>query len=213
VQGIIERTNDFRKSQELEPVGVDPSLEEAASAFASFMARTGKYGHTADGRRPSARAAAAGYARCIVAENIAYVYRSSGYDAPALAEQLVEGWKNSSEHRENMLNAAVTQTGVGIAQGESGRYFAVQMFGRPKSAALRFTVSNEAGTQVSYRAGKRSFSLGPRALRTHTVCRPMQIRIPLSGRAEPFTARVSDGVRYTVLEREGGLTVNVSAAP
>jgi uncharacterized protein YkwD len=48
------------------------------------MARTGIYGHVADGRQPVDRAAAEGYDACIVSENIARLYRSAGYDAVAL---------------------------------------------------------------------------------------------------------------------------------
>lgn len=134
---VVERTNAFRKTQGLEPASVEPALERAAREFARFMAKTGKYGHTADGRRPPQRATAQGYEYCIVSENIAYQYRSSGYDSATLAREMVEGWKESPEHRKNMLEPAVTQTGVGIAQGDDGRYFGVQMFGRPKSAARR----------------------------------------------------------------------------
>ena len=59
------------------------------------MANTGNLSHTADGRQPVERATAQGYDHCIVLENIAYSYRSSGYDAPALARDMVEGWKKS----------------------------------------------------------------------------------------------------------------------
>ena len=205
---VVEATNAFRKAQGREPVSVDPALERAAREFAGFMAKTGKYGHGADGRTPAQRAVAQGYEYCIVLENIAWLYRSSGYGTAALAEALVEGWKGSPEHRRNMLNTAVTQTGVGIAQGEGGRYYAVQMFGRPKSAAIRFSVRNRAGEMIEYRAAGRSFSLAPRATRTHTVCRPPTLRVELS---KPFTARPGNGASYTVVERSGGLAVITGA--
>lgn len=192
-------------------MSVDSTLEKAARGFADFMSRTGKYGHGADGRRPPERAEAAGYDACIVAENIAYAYRSSGYGTGELAEQFVDGWKNSPEHRKNMLARPVTQTGVAIAQGKDGRHFAVQMFGRPKSAALRFSVRNRASAEVSYRAGARSFSLPPRAVRTHTVCEALQLRIALPG--ESFAGRITDGARYTVVERKGALAVETSRGP
>lgn len=197
---VVERTNVFRKAQGLEPVSIAPALEQAAQEFARFMAKTGKYGHAADGRRPPQRAAAQGYEYCIVAENIAYQYRSSGYDTATLAQEMVEGWKQSPEHRKNMLEPAVTQTGVGIAQGEEGRYFGVQMFGRPKSAAIRFSVRNRAGGQIEYQAGERKFSLRPRATRTHLVCRPTEITIALASKSEPFTTLAQDGARYTVTD-------------
>ena len=174
-------------------------LEAAAQGFARFMARTGKYGHTADGRRPAQRAAAAGYDYCLVAENIAYQYRSGGYPSGAkLGAELVEGWKNSPEHRQNMLLPAATETGVGVAQGEDGRYFAVQMLGRPKSAAIRFSVENRSGESVQYKAGGKSYRLAPRVTRTHTVCRRPELSIDVPGSKESYSTRPTDGARYTV---------------
>jgi hypothetical protein len=166
------------------------------------MARTGKYGHGADGRRPPQRAAAAGYDYCLVAENIAYQYRSSGFEsADALAQALVEGWKRSPEHRHNMLLGNATETGTGIAQGEGGRYFAVQMFGRPSSAEVRFSIENRSGQPVRYSAGERSFTLEPRVTRTHTLCRRPELSIEAPDGGEPFRAQPEDGARYTVTAR------------
>jgi hypothetical protein len=190
----VAGTNAFRKSQGLEPVQTDRALETAAQRFARYMAKTGKYGHGADGRRPPERAQAAGYEYCIVSENIAYQYRSSGFaSAAALGEALVEGWKHSPEHRKNMLEPAVTETGVGIARDEGGRYFAVQMFGRPKRAALSFSLLNRSGERVEYRLGGKGYALAPRATRTHTICRPAKLEI-----GDRFRAQAADGARYRV---------------
>jgi uncharacterized protein YkwD len=175
---VVEGTNALRNDRKLEPVSAQAKLEAAAQQFARHMAKTGKYGHTADGRQPSERAAAQGYDYCIVSENIAYQLRSSAYESPsALAEELVEGWKDSPEHRKNMVDPAVTHTGVGVAQGEGGRYFAVQMFGRPKSASIQFEVVNRSGGRIEYRAGERRLWLAPRVSRTHTVCRLLASRV------------------------------------
>ncbi len=196
---VVERTNAFRKAQGLQPVQANAHLRAAAREFARFMAESGKYSHTADGRKPAQRSAAQGYDACIVSENIAYLYRSQGYDAPALAREMVEGWKQSPEHREAMVDPAVSQIGVGIAQSASGRYYGVQMFGRPKSAAITFTVRNRSGEPVAYRAGQRRFSLPPRAQRTHSVCRPMQLAMETPA---SFSGRARDGATYLV--RDGG---------
>src|SRR5437660_1586343 len=50
---IVEQTNAFRKAQGRKPVAVNKELARAAGDFARFMARKDRYGHTADGRRPS----------------------------------------------------------------------------------------------------------------------------------------------------------------
>lgn len=199
---IVEGTNAFRQSQGLPPVERDAALDAAAQQFARFMARTGKYGHGADGRRPPQRAAAAGYDYCLVAENIAYQYRSSGFDSSgALAQTLVEGWKQSPEHRHNMLLEAATETGTGIAQGDGGRYLAVQMFGRPRGAAIEFSIENGSSRPVQYTAGERGYTLAPRVTRTHTLCSRPELSIELPGRSEPFSARPKDGASYTVTAR------------
>src|SRR5438093_8390140 len=104
---ILEQTNEFRAAQSVEPVATSRELAAAADAFARFIAQSANLSHTADGRQPAERASAQGYDPCIVSENIAYLYRSAGYDAPALAEEMVEGWKKSPGHRKNMLDPAV----------------------------------------------------------------------------------------------------------
>nr|WP_049780242.1 CAP domain-containing protein [Aromatoleum aromaticum] len=207
---IVSHTNVFRQEQGLAPVERDAALERAARDFVRFMAKTGRYGHTADGRRPSQRALAEGYEYCIVAENIGYQYRSDGFGSSAeLAEAFVEGWKNSPEHRRNTLEPAVTQTGVGLAQGADGRFFGVQMFGRPKSASIRFEVQNRSGERVAYRTGERDFSLQPRELRTHRACRPSRLSIARPAGDSPFTTDIEDGRRYTVRD-DGVATQPVS---
>lgn len=206
---IVEKTNAFRQDEQLEPVQPNPKLNETAQYFADFMARTGKYGHTADGQRPSQRASNHGYAYCIVSENIAYQFRSTGFTSDELAERFFSGWKHSPEHRENMVDPGVTEIGLAVARQEgSPTYFAVQMFGRPKSKSISFEVDNRSGTEVKYtvrREGSdRTFPLPPRLRRTHQRCRPTQLQF-----SQPDTTiDVQDGATYVVQQSpEGGLEV------
>ena len=198
---VMEKTNAFRKAEGLAPVRPDRELTSAAREFARFLAKTGKIGHTADGRQPVERAAAQGYEHCIVSENLAYLYRSSGYEDEPLAADMVEGWKKSPEHRKNMVDGAVTQTGVAIARDQAGRYFGVQMFGRPRSEAIRFNVRNEAGRDVAYRMGDRQFNLPARTAREHALCRPVELII------QSFRARPRDGATYAVVRRGNSVAV------
>jgi hypothetical protein len=90
---------------------------------------------------------------------------------------------------------------VGVARDASDRYYAVQLFGRPRDAALRFSVQNRTNRPVQYRAADQAFELAPGATRTHAVCRP--VTIDLAGLApDPVPAR--PGTRYVV--RDGGVT-------
>lgn len=176
VQLIVADTNQFRVDQQLSKVNPAAKLTETAQYFANYMAENDKYGHTADGRRPADRAKEHGYEYCIVLENIAYQYRSTEISATELATKFFEGWKNSPGHRKNMLDPDVTETGVAIARSDkTGYYYAVQMFGRPRSASIDFEIINRSGESVDYKLGDRSFELPPRYIRSHAMCRPQAI--------------------------------------
>lgn len=173
---IVERTNELRRAEHVPPVQVDPRLDRAAFEFARYMARTGKYGHEADGRDPTARAQAQGYSYCLVLENIAYHYDSRGYETPRLAWASVDGWKASPPHRKNMENPLVIHTGVGVARGDNGYYYSVQMFGLPRSAAVKFEVRNESRLTIHYRIGEQPYSVAPRSVKTHETCTREAVR-------------------------------------
>ena len=131
---IVELTNELRVKQGRAAVRADATLSATAQAYAAHLARVGQLTHTADGRRPYQRAAARGYAWCIVRENIAYRFDSAGFTSDALARQLMDGWINSAGHRANLLAPQVRDIGVALARSNSGRYYAVQMFGRADPA-------------------------------------------------------------------------------
>ena len=205
---IVNKTNEFRKSQQQSPVTTNADLTAAAEYFAAYMARTDRYGHTADGKRPADRAKQHGYEYCIVSENIAYQYSSSGFEDEELAEKFVEGWKNSPGHRKNMLEPYVTATGVAVAQSDkTGYYYAVQMFGRPKSKAIEFSIKNEADKTIQYTIGERSFSLPPLYTRTHSRCRPPEVQLTLGEKADTKTLKPGGGESYLVASQNGQLSV------
>jgi len=139
---VVQKTNAFRQQHGLEDLKRNPQLMQTAQDFAVFMARTSKYGHTADGQWASQRARAHGYAHRALTENIAYQYSAAGFTTEKLADGFVTGWKNSRTHRRNMLDPEMTETGVGVAYGpQSGAYFAVQLFGRPASKEIESQVT------------------------------------------------------------------------
>ena len=202
---IVSRTNRFRRKQDRRAVQVDPQLVQTAQYFADFMARTDKYGHHADGNRPAERATEHGYEYCIVSENIAYQFSSAGFTTQELAQGFFQGWKHSPGHRKNMLNPDVVETGVAIARSdETGFYYAVQMFGRPKSLRIEFQISNDSDATIEYDLGKRSFSLPPRYTRTHQRCRPTELIIQWSAERESTALQPNDGDHYTIVRQESG---------
>jgi uncharacterized protein YkwD len=198
---IIDQTNAFRKQEGQAPLSINPKLTDAARYFAGYMARTGKYGHTADDQRPADRATKHGYESCILAENIAYQYHSLGFTTADLAQQFFEGWKNSPGHRKNMLDADVTETAVVLAQDAgSGYYYAVQLFGRPKSQSIQFQIANQTDATVEYQVGSQTFPLPPGYIRTHQRCRPAELKLPSpEGKDGAAGLRPASGDRYAIV--------------
>ncbi len=207
---IVARANEFREDQGLQPVEVSAKLTDAAGYFADYMANTDRYSHTADGKTPAERAEEHGYEYCLVTENIAYVYSSAGFSTEELAEKMVEGWKESPEHRKNMLDPFVTESGVAVAHSsKSGNYYGVQMFGRPKSLSISFTIENQAEVPVEYTIGERAFELRPRYRYTHEECLPDVLTFYLPGEPKPErrTYRPESGDHFIIAATADALEV------
>ena len=210
---VFQYTNEFRKQQGRRPLKLNDKLSQSARDYADYLARTDKFGHTADGKQPSQRAAEHGYAWCVVAENIAWEYDSRGFTTDQLARQLIDGWKHSPEHRRNLLDPDVTEVGVAVAFGKaSGRYYAVQDFGRPRSLAVSFQVANQSDVEVRYTVGGQPFTLPPRYTRTHERCRSAAVDFLKPGDQEGEVLRPRKGTRY-VVRPDGAGGYRVEAGP
>lgn len=173
---IVSSTNDFRKDQKLTKVTVSPELSETARYFADFMATNDKYGHDADGSDAGKRARDHKYVYCLIEENIALEYDSRGFNATNLARSFFVGWKNSPGHRKNMLNADVLETGVAVAHSpRSDRFYAVQLFGRPRSATIQFAIRNESSKKVAYKIDGKQFPLERATTVRHQQCQTSEL--------------------------------------
>jgi uncharacterized protein YkwD len=209
---VVEGTNEFRRQEGRPRLERNDALEKAARDFATLMARTGEFSHEAGGSTPSERARGHGYDFCLISENIAHQYSSAGFQTAELARKLVEGWKNSPGHRKNMLAPDVTDTAVAVAHSTAKglqRYYAVQMFGRPRSASVAFQISNLTPFMVRYRVADRAFVLQPRTIRTHTECTPQALAFELpedpNPRGPQFTTRSGD--KFVVAREKGQFSV------
>ncbi len=99
------------------------SVNQAAAAAANVRAREieGAFSHTRpNGSSFSTALKEQGASYRAAGENIAYGQRS--------AEQVMEGWMNSSGHRANILSAQYTAIGVGVYRSASGTLHWVQLF-------------------------------------------------------------------------------------
>ncbi|MEZ6091944.1 MAG: CAP domain-containing protein [Pirellulaceae bacterium] len=178
---IIQLTNDFRKEHQLEAVQMNEEMQAAAEKFAQFMAESDKYGHGADGRTPAQRVEAAGYDYCMVRENIAYRVDPSDLNAETLAQKFTQGWIDSPEHRENMLADYISDTGVAIATTDGQTYYAVQLFGRPKSKSYKLTLLNRTDQPYTVRiesnGGSDEIDVAPRVRLRMQRCFPMTLSL------------------------------------
>jgi uncharacterized protein YkwD len=204
---IVARTNEFRVAQKREKVTTSDELTATARDFARYMARTLRYGHEADDRTPAERAKQHDYAYCIVLENIAYQYNSEGFMVDELTSAFVEGWEKSPEHRENMLDPDVTETGVAVVESkETGYFFAVQMFGRPRSQRIQVEVENKADVPITYQLDDREFKLVPRQIRTHERCRPPVLTVEWGAATKqpPQRLRLPAGGHFVIERAKAG---------
>ena len=125
-------------------------------------------------------------------------FQAEGFSTEKLAESIVTGWNESDEHRKNMLLPAATDTGVAVVQSrDTGVYFAVQEFGRPKSAAIEFRIANRTEATVRYKLDDHEYELLPRFVRTHAICLPEDLTL-LNGEETVATLHPTDGDRFNV---------------
>ncbi|WP_208759312.1 CAP domain-containing protein [Microbispora triticiradicis] len=117
---VVRLTNVERAKAGCGPLKHDARLRTAAYGHSADMSAQKYFDHTSkDGRSFADRIKAAGYSFRAAAENIAMGYPS--------AQAVVQGWMNSSGHRQNILNCTYTDIGVGYVA--SGNYW-TQDFGR-----------------------------------------------------------------------------------
>jgi uncharacterized protein YkwD len=124
---IVELTNGERRNGGLADLRAEARLMHAAQLQADQVASLRRLEHVlpdAQYPAPADRLAAAGYAWRAYGENLASGQRS--------ASEAVTDWMNSPGHRENIMNSAFTEIGVGYSTDSTGRPYYVQVFGTPR---------------------------------------------------------------------------------
>jgi uncharacterized protein YkwD len=115
----------YRQSQGLSAVSLDPRLNAFAQAQANAMAAHNEMSHDVGGSF-SSRVRAADLGTTQVAENISYGTYTDG-DA-------MRQWKNSPGHNANLLMPSATRFGIAIAPSGGKVYWAMVVAGDPASA-------------------------------------------------------------------------------
>lgn len=130
VQTMVSAINAERTKAGLHALSPEPSLMQAAQAYARTLARKGDIDHLGpDGSRPAQRAERAGYKWGFIGENLA-----AGQLDPA---ETVGDWLTSKGHRENMLDRRPVHLGVGYVarSGDDFGHYWVLLVGSPRGRA------------------------------------------------------------------------------
>jgi len=116
--------NDFRREQHLIPLERRPELDRVARAHSEDMAERGFFAHESpEGRNWVDRLGLAGVSGFRMAgENVGQTSRADPN------REILEGWKHSPVHRENLVSRPMNATGVGIARSADGRLFYTQLY-------------------------------------------------------------------------------------
>ena len=131
-QQVLELVNQERAVRGLNLLAADELLTSAARGHSQDMSQNNYFSHTSPaGTSPGQRITASGYPSGAWGENIA-----SGYPS---ATSVMNGWMNSTGHRDNILRASFCDIGIGYVA--AGRYW-TQDFGRKQGVSSCPSVDN-----------------------------------------------------------------------
>ncbi|MEW5860102.1 MAG: CAP domain-containing protein [Cyanobacteriota bacterium] len=116
-----ELINQYRKSQNLPPLTLDPRISKEARSHSQAMAN-GAVPFSHNGFEQRAKAIDKSISYSGASENVAY---NQGFSDPA--KQAVEGWLKSPGHLKN-IQGQYDLTGVGVAKNAKGEYYLTQIF-------------------------------------------------------------------------------------
>ncbi|MCA9813435.1 MAG: CAP domain-containing protein [Nitrosarchaeum sp.] len=147
---IYELTNEQRRNHGVKELVLDPALSLISKHHSEDMVKRSYYSHySPEGYEPSDRARQSNY-ECVkdygsyytegISENIASGWLYSSYSPNILitkyvwlnneeiASELVDGWMNSKDHRENILSVNYDSIGIGISISDNDEVLATQNF-------------------------------------------------------------------------------------
>jgi uncharacterized protein YkwD len=117
---IYNRVNQYRQSQNLPPLTIDPIISAQAKAHSEQMARAGRIGH--EGFNDRVQSVSKEIVYRSAAENVGY---NVGYAQPeAIA---MEDWIGSPGHQKNLVGR-YDLTGIGSAKNDRGETYFTQIF-------------------------------------------------------------------------------------
>jgi hypothetical protein len=144
VKEIIDQSNEARSRFNLEPLQVDNKLMGAAQAKAEDMARLRYFEHIApDGTTAWDYMKKYDYYYVVAGENLAITNQST--------QNVINGWLNSTTHRDNLLSDTYRQFGIGMAtygdyKEHKNTYVITAFYGAADGTQLAGAPTNPSGT-------------------------------------------------------------------
>ena len=103
----LKLINDYRATNGLKPLRLDPKLTVAAKAHSRDLAKTDRISHYgSDGSSPWDRVKRAGYSAKIAAENVG--------TGQASLQEVFKGWEQSPGHNRNLLLPGAKDMGIAL---------------------------------------------------------------------------------------------------
>jgi uncharacterized protein YkwD len=126
---VLALINQERLNRGLSQLSMRNKLTAAARGHSTDMACNGLQGHTgSDGSDWYGRIGAQGYAYNAAYENVYFGNPTYG----ANPQGAVTWWMNSQVHRDNILNADISEIGIGYSYSASATYgYFTTVFARP----------------------------------------------------------------------------------
>lgn len=124
-EAILQRVNAERAKVGAKALAMESTRRAVARAHSKDMAVRNFFDHTnPDGKSPFDRMKAAGISYSAAGENIAY----NTYPIDRAVDAVMQGWMNSSGHRQNIQNVTYGRTGIGVYRSPNGRIYFTQVF-------------------------------------------------------------------------------------
>ena len=148
---VHQLTNQYRTQHELEPLSLDDNLSNVARGHSQDMALRDYFDHESpEGVNPTGRAESEGYTCQKIVGNLIYsgigenIFQNNLYDTvwytagiptsyewnnlEEIAHSTVDGWMNSTVHRENILTSTFDREGIGVEIAEDDKVYITQNF-------------------------------------------------------------------------------------
>jgi hypothetical protein len=128
---LLIQTNKLREDRQEKKLQLNADLNKAATQKANDIVKNNYWAHISkDGTTPWQLISATGLSYGEAGENLAYGFSTSS--------NVISGWMNSTEHRDNLLNKTFTMTGIGVAtsdnfMGKGKQTIVVELYASPSN--------------------------------------------------------------------------------